>query len=77
METKNEEKVMTKPLREVVLETQQIEEQFERDAPYLLEQLADPARDDTSMIKMYARAVLALGKNCDELVELAQRESAE
>ena len=70
---------MTKPLHEVVLETQQIEEQFERDAPYLLEQLADPARDDTSMIKMYARAVLGLGTNCDDLIalETAQRESAQ
>jgi len=72
---------MTKPLHEVVLETQQIEEQFERDAPYLLEQLAAPdlARDESFPIRLYARAVLALGKNCDELValETARRESAQ
>jgi hypothetical protein len=63
---------MTKPLHEVVRETQTVEEQFEQDAPYLLEQLAyaDPAKDDSSVAKIYAHSVLAVGRTCDELIEL-------
>ena len=72
---------MTKPLHEVVRETQQMEEQFEADAPYLLERLAAPDRtdDDSIIAKLYTHSVIALGKNCDELIalETAQRESAQ
>jgi hypothetical protein len=64
---------MTK-LSEVVRQTQEIEEQFEQDGPYLLEQLSvqDPAKDDSSVAKLYAHSVLAVGRTCDELIEMSR-----
>jgi len=68
---------MTK-LSEVVRETQEIEEGFEQDAPGLLEQLAapNPTHDNSGLIKMYAYAVLALGRNCDALIELSRSQES-
>jgi len=63
-----------KKISEVVRETQSVEEQFEEIAPWLLERLAkaDSTHDDTSLIKLYAHSVLALGRNCDEVVASAE-----
>lgn len=61
---------MTKKLSEIVSLTQQIEQEFEEIAPWLLERLAkaDPAKDDLSIVRLYGHCVQAVGGTCDELI---------
>jgi len=64
---------MTKPLHEVVRETQNAEETFESLAAWKLEEMEahpNPATDESDFIglKLYAHTIQGMGSNTDELI---------